>query len=174
MGSWQMLFFKNTTKLVLMRFEPAADSLLHHKVKEPLETKEKQKSSTKENVENEVLHWKIVEQLIEDEEDFVCAGTKLLRSQQPNEWFCTHHNRESQISLLMTCDKMSLFWGPQKFPLAYLRVIFTLDLQYSSVSAIKKLNVTKVGKRNKWYHNKLKECLRKLRNAGNDFYFGAM
>ena len=55
MGSWQMLFFKNTTKLVLMRFEPAADSLLlHHKVKEPLETKEKQKSLTKENVENEV------------------------------------------------------------------------------------------------------------------------
>ena len=39
-----------------MRFEPAADSLLHHKVKEPLETKEKQKSLTKENVENEVLH----------------------------------------------------------------------------------------------------------------------
>ena len=59
-----------------MRFEPAADSLLlHHKVKEPLETKEKQKSSMKENVENEVLHRRIVEQLIEDEEDFVCAGT---------------------------------------------------------------------------------------------------
>ena len=69
-----------------MRFEPAADSLLHHKVKEPLETKEKQKSSTKENVENEVLHQGIVEQLIEDEEDFVCwYQPKLLRSQQPNE-----------------------------------------------------------------------------------------
>ena len=43
-----------------MRFEPAADSLLHHKVKEPLETKEKQKSLTKENVENEYYTEKLL------------------------------------------------------------------------------------------------------------------
>ena len=61
-----------------MRFEPAADSL-HHKVKEPLETKEKQKSP-KENVENEVRQnsTRLVEQLIEDEEDFVLVPTKVV------------------------------------------------------------------------------------------------